>query len=88
MTVRSYADRKGWALDQIEVRVRHAARRTEGAAKDVFSRDISLIGDLSREERARLFEIAERCPVSRTLAAGVDIQSALRDTPLVGDATS
>jgi putative redox protein len=59
-----------------------------GAPKDVFSREIWLEGDLSEEERARLLDIAERCPVSRTLSAGVAVQSRLVDQPLVGEATS
>jgi putative redox protein len=77
MTVRLYANRKGWPLHRIEVRVRQAARAGDGEAKDVFVREILLEGDLSSEERQRLLDIAERCPVSRTLAAGVVIRSAL-----------
>jgi len=87
MTIRLYAKRKGWPLDRVEVRVRqtmHAA----GASKDVFSREIQLEGDLSVEERQRLFEIAARCPVSLTLTAGAVIQSTLTEVALAGEATA
>ena len=88
MTVRLYAERKGWPLQHVEVRVRHAERMTAGAEKDVFTREITLRGDLSEEERARLLSIAERCPVSRTLSAGVTIRSSLADDAPAGEATA
>lgn len=88
MTLRLYAGRKGWPLDRVEVTVRHAERASDGAARDVFTREIRLDGDLSTEERARLLDIAERCPVSKTLAAGSTIRSSLSDAGLIGDATS
>jgi putative redox protein len=79
MTLRSYALRKGWAVEHIEVRVSHAQRVSMGAPKDVFDREIILQGDLSEEERVRLFEIAERCPVSLALTRGVVIQTTLSE---------
>ena len=87
MTLRLYADRKGWPLAHVAVRVRHAERMTAGAARDLFTREITLDGELSGEERTRLLEIAERCPVSRTLSAGVTIRSSLADQPPAGEAT-
>ena len=77
MTLRLYANRKGWPLERISVRVRHAERLSQGAARDVFTREIELVGDLDDEARRRLLTIAERCPVSRTLTAGADIQTSL-----------
>ncbi|HEX5380262.1 MAG TPA: OsmC family protein [Phenylobacterium sp.] len=88
MTLRGYATRKGWPLDWIEVRVTHAVRASDGATKNVFEREIRLEGDLSTEERARLLEIADRCPVSRTLAGGSIIQSRLADMAPVGEASA
>lgn len=85
MTIRLYAERKGWPLLRVAVRVRHAARLSAGADRDVFERIIHLEGDLSEEERARLLDIAERCPVSRTLAAGSTVQSRLADDPQPGE---
>jgi putative redox protein len=79
MTMRSYALRKGWPVDLIETRVRHAERVSLGAPRDVFTREIILQGDLSDDERNRLFEIAERCPVSLALTRGVVIQTSLSE---------
>jgi putative redox protein len=87
MTIRLYAERKGWPLDRVEVRVRQTAQAA-GSSKDVFSRDILLEGDLSTEERQRLLEIAAHCPVSRTLTAGVVIQSTLTELAHAGEATA
>lgn len=87
MTVRLYADRKGWPLLKVEVMVRHAARLADGAARDTFERQISLSGNLSDEERGRLLAIADRCPVSRTLAGGAIIQSRLGEDGAAGAAT-
>jgi putative redox protein len=88
MTLRLYANRKGWPLSHIEVRVRHAPRATDGASKDVFDREIRLEGELSAEERSQLLAIADRCPVSRTLVAGVTMQTRLGEIAPVGDATA
>lgn len=88
MTIRLYAERKGWPLLRVSVRVRHAERLSAGAPKDVFERIIHLEGDLSAEERTRLMEIAERCPVSRTLSAGSAVASRLADDPPPGEGAS
>ncbi len=88
LTLRLYAERKGWALDHVDVTVRHASRLSAGAAKDVFTRDIRLEGNLSDEQRSRLLEIAEHCPVSRTLTAGVVVESSLGDRVPAGEPAS
>lgn len=72
MTIRMYARRKGWPLDHVSVDVTHdkvhAQDAEAGASKvDTFIRQISLTGDLSEDQRARLLEIADKCPVHRTL---------------------
>ena len=69
MTVRMYAERKGWAVGQISVDVDHD--RVDG--EDVFTRRISLLGDLDDAQRARLVEIATRCPVHRSLERSATI---------------
>ncbi|HEX4272688.1 MAG TPA: OsmC family protein, partial [Rhizomicrobium sp.] len=61
MTIRLYANRKGWPLRRVETAVRHS--RAGLNAKDRFELDIALEGDISAEQRARVLEIAERCPV-------------------------
>ena len=75
MTLRLYAGRKGWALKRVHVEVRH--RRDGLHARDVFETGILLEGDLDESQRARLREIAERCPVHLTLARGADLHTNL-----------
>jgi putative redox protein len=70
LTVRLYAERKGWPVDRIETRL----TRDAGQGK-ISSIDLELLlgGDLSDEQRQRLGEIASRCPIHRTLTEGVTI---------------
>jgi putative redox protein len=70
LTVRLYAERKGWTLDRIETRV----TRDPGEGK-INSIDLQLFlgGDLNDEQRQRLAEIASRCPIHRTLTEAVTI---------------
>lgn len=85
MTLRMYADRKGWPLEGVTVRLRHEkihARdceecETRAGRVDQIERTIELEGALSDEQRARLLEIADKCPVHRTLNAEVRIRSSL-----------
>jgi putative redox protein len=75
MTLRLYADRKGWPLTDVRTAVRHT--RAGLNAKDSFELDIALEGGLDDAQRARLMEIAERCPVHLTLARGSQVRAAL-----------
>ncbi|QXQ06167.1 bifunctional alpha/beta hydrolase/OsmC family protein [Sphingosinicellaceae bacterium] len=68
MTCRMYADRKGWSLDRTIVEVGHTGRH--GAARETFSRRIGFEGGIDEDQQARLLEIADRCPVHRTLTDG------------------
>jgi putative redox protein len=74
MTVRLYADHKAWPLEHIAVNVEHA-KETGAAPPDVFHRTVTLTGPLDEEQRARLLQIAERCPVHRTLTGGARIET-------------
>jgi putative redox protein len=69
MTMRLYAKHKGWALGAVHVAVTHARHASETPA-DRFERRIEFAGDLDEVQRARLLEIAEKCPVHRMLEAG------------------
>ena len=85
MTLRMYAERKQWSLQGVQVRLEHskihaedcAACDTEQAMLDRIDREISLTGDLSDDQRQRLLEIAERCPVHRTLVSEIEIRTRL-----------
>jgi putative redox protein len=81
MTLRLYARRKGIKLSRATVRVGHK-RRTGSMPEDLFIRQIELDGNLTDQERNRLMEIADRCPVHRTLQGGATV----RDEP-AGDET-
>ncbi len=73
MTIRMYARRKGWPLAHVAVDVSHDkvhaqdARSGSGAQADTFTRVIRLSGDLDATQREKLLEIADKCPVHRTL---------------------
>jgi len=75
MTCRLYADQKGWPLQAVIVRLDHIGKTA--TAKDRFLREISFEGALDAAQRRRLLEIADHCPVHRTLSAGSDIETRL-----------
>ena len=75
MTIRLYANHKGWALRHVEAAVRHS--RAGLNARDHFELDIALEGELNVQQRARILEIAERCPVHLTLMRGSDVAARL-----------
>lgn len=85
MTLRMYANRKGWPLEQVRVTLRHsrihaedcAQRETTNGLIDHIDRDIELVGDLDDTQRQRLLGIANRCPVHQTLTSEVDIATSL-----------
>jgi putative redox protein len=69
MTIRHFAELKGWPLGRIRTGVSHRKRK-DAIPADEFSRRITIEGALDDEQRARLIEVAQRCPVHRTLSAG------------------
>lgn len=85
MTIGLYARRKQWPLQAVRVRLRHSrihATDCENCETDVgmidqIERDIELVGDLDVDQRARLLEIADKCPVHRTLTSEIVIRSRL-----------
>ncbi|KIC19646.1 bifunctional alpha/beta hydrolase/OsmC family protein [Leisingera sp. ANG-DT] len=83
MTLRMYARRKGWPLEGISVDVCHDKVHAQdalpsGPAKiDQFTRVVRLCGPLSDDQRARLLEIADKCPVHRTLESGAKVVTRL-----------
>jgi len=71
ITVRMYAARKDWTIDRIAVRLRWAPEFT------TIERTIDIDGPLDAEQRARLLQIAEKCPVHKILTGGVAVRSEL-----------
>lgn len=87
MTLRLYADRKGWDLREVLVHISHEKTHYEdclsctaaGDGKlDHFSREIELIGELDPVQKSRLLEIADKCPVHKTLESTVHISTVLK----------
>ncbi len=86
MTVRMYADRKKWPLEHVSVSLRHdkihatdcEECETRDGKVDKIEREIALTGPLDDAQRARLLEIADKCPVHRTLHSEVQIVSRLK----------
>jgi putative redox protein len=81
MTLRMYADRNGWPLEKVRVRLRHEKIHaddcenceTQEGKIDQIEREIELSGPLDDAQRARIMEIADKCPVHRTLHSEVEI---------------
>ncbi|MCK9271687.1 MAG: bifunctional alpha/beta hydrolase/OsmC family protein [Bacteroidales bacterium] len=87
MTLRMYADHKKWNLTEVDVMVDHAKSHADdglpnddGATGkiDKFTRYLALSGDLDEEQRSRLLEIANRCPVHKTLLSDIHIETTLK----------
>ncbi|HSO06085.1 MAG TPA: OsmC family protein, partial [Pelomicrobium sp.] len=87
MTLRMYAERKGWPLTRVAVDLAHAKVHAEDCAEcesrdgkvDRIERRVHLEGALDADQRARLLEIADRCPVHRTLHGEISIPTRLAD---------
>ena len=85
MTLRMYADRKGWPLESVTVRLSHQKIHakdceeceTKDGKIDQIGLDIELAGPLEEPQRGRLLEIAERCPIHRTLESEVMMETSL-----------
>lgn len=86
MTLRMYARTKGWPLQRVIVTVRHekihaqdcASCDTKAVRIDRMEREIALEGPLDAAQKKRLLEIAERCPVHRTLSSKVHVVTRLK----------
>lgn len=87
MTLRMYAARKRWPLEKVRVRLRHEKIHsddcedceTTNARIDRIERSVEMTGALTAEQRERLLEIADKCPVHRTLHAEVLVETSLAE---------
>jgi len=85
MTLALYARRKGWPLDGVTVRLTHSRIHAQDCADcetkegklDQIEREVVLSGQLDATQRAKLAEIADKCPVHRTLTSEVKIRTRL-----------
>jgi putative redox protein len=85
MTLALYARRKGWPLDGVTVRLTHSRIHAQDCADcetkegklDQIERELVLSGRLNDEQRAKLVEIADKCPVHRTLTSEIKIRTRL-----------
>lgn len=85
MTIALYARRKEWPLHDVTIRLRHSRIHAEDCANcetkegmlDRIEREITLTGDLTAEQRSKLRDIADKCPVHRTLTSEIDIRTRL-----------
>ncbi|GAB3257849.1 bifunctional alpha/beta hydrolase/OsmC family protein [Nocardioides dilutus] len=87
MTIRMYADRKGYPLEHVSVRLSHRRSHSEDCsdpngrpcAMEHIDREVRLVGTLDEEQRARLTQIADRCPVHRTLTGQLRVATTVLD---------
>ncbi|MEM9972012.1 MAG: bifunctional alpha/beta hydrolase/OsmC family protein, partial [Pseudomonadota bacterium] len=85
MTIRMYARRKGWPLEHVSVDISHNkvhaqdAEASNDTKVDMFRREIHLEGRLSEAQRTKLLEIADKCPVHRTLERSSHVETVLLD---------
>ncbi|MEE6135117.1 OsmC family protein [Mycobacterium sp. 050128] len=85
MTIRMYANRKGWPLERVRITLRHSRIHAKDCAEcetavgfiDQIDRRIELTGDLDESQRDRLLQMAERCPVHQTLTSEVRVTTSL-----------
>ena len=93
MTIRMYANRKGIPLEHVQVDISHnkihatdceTCDQATGKV-DQFEREITLLGQLTQQQRTRLLEIADRCPVHRSLEGEINIVTKLNQQPSTPD---
>ncbi len=87
MTVQMYARRKKWPVQEVIVNLEHYKDYAEdmrqveapGSKIDYFERIVEFVGDLTDKQRQRLLEIANKCPVHRTLHGDIEVKTSLKE---------
>ncbi len=85
MTIALYARRKGWPLTGVTVRLSHSRIHADDCAEcetkqgmlDRIEREIAVAGELTEDQRTKLLEIANKCPVHRTLTSEINVRTTL-----------
>ncbi|HEY3390420.1 MAG TPA: OsmC family protein [Prolixibacteraceae bacterium] len=75
-TVKMYADRKGWDLEEVKIAIE--LERDERENKTVINRKLILLGNLDETQRSRLLTIANSCPVHKILSNPIEINTQLK----------
>lgn len=87
MTVKMYANHKGWELDDLYMELRHNKRHDEDCENcedpkskiDHIEKELIVKGDFTQEQRDKLLDISKKCPVHRTLKGDIEIKSLLSE---------
>jgi uncharacterized OsmC-like protein len=88
MTIRMYADRKKWPIEEVNIHIEHSkihaddcntCEHSNSSKIDKFLRVIELKGDLDESQRIKLMEIADKCPVHRSLHSEIQIESIMKE---------
>jgi putative redox protein len=74
MTIRMYAARKGWDLQSASITIRRGPAE-DAHAPHLFEKELTVSGELDEAQKARLLEIADKCPVHRTLNSEIQIRT-------------
>jgi putative redox protein len=77
VTLKMYIDRKGWAIDNIEVDANMFQTREGDQLTTTFNRDIRFLSEVTEEQKTRLLQIASACPVSKILENQIEIKTSI-----------
>lgn len=77
MTIRGYAARKGWRVTEVEVRLKRVKGEPGAKPENLLERTLRIEGEIDGDQRKRLLEIAEKCPVHRALTVGTPVRTVL-----------
>lgn len=80
ITMRMYANRKKWNVDKIDIQVSSEVQKSEQQQTTYIKCNIFISGDLDEDQKQRLYQIGEKCPVHKTLMNPIVIESNLIDT--------
>ncbi|GGH24267.1 OsmC family protein [Sphingobacterium alkalisoli] len=75
MTMRMYADRKNWPLEKVEVRLSSEVKKSEQQQTTFIRCHIIISGDLTLEQKQRIYRIADKCPIHKILTNPIIIES-------------